>query len=116
MLSLDAIMARRSITGTLRPDAISPHQAPGFTKVLQDAGLRRAGGGFGPGLALTRAEIPFSIDAQGFASAQRPGILGIVGVHGDGKYALATGEANLDATIVPAYWLNALPGKIPVVG
>lgn len=91
--------------------------APGITKVLEGMtlyGLAEAASG--PGLKITRAEIPFTLadgvlhlnSLRAFASA--------LGFTASGTVDLAGGNCDIDATVVPLYALNALPGKIPLLG
>ncbi len=117
-LSLDAMYGgAEPVTGTLSAAQFRLTQAPVFTKVLQGMtvyGVPEATSG--PGLELTQAEIPFSLDASALHVHDARASSASLGFTAAGSVQLADGDANLDATIVPAYWLNALPGKIPLVG
>jgi hypothetical protein len=70
----------------------------------------------GPGLEFDHAIVPFSIargtlrldDARAYSAS--------LGFTASGPIALADGACDLSGTIIPAYAINALPGKIPVVG
>jgi hypothetical protein len=92
-------------------------QAPAFGKVLQGLTIYGVGEATsGPGLEFDHAIIPFSIargtlnldDARAYSEA--------LGFTASGPIALADGACDLHGTIIPAYAINALPGKIPVVG
>jgi Protein of unknown function/AsmA-like C-terminal region len=117
-LSLDATYGGAApVTGTLKLTQFRLLQAPAFTKVLQGITVYGApAAASGPGLELTRAEIPFSVDSQTLHLHDARASSASLGFTATGSVLLANGDANLDATIVPAYWLNALPGKIPVLG
>ena len=91
--------------------------APGFIKVLQSATLYGVAEAVsGPGLLINHAIVPFTLDG---------GVLGLqgadaysesLGFTASGTVDTDTGICNLDTTIVPAYALNALPGRIPLLG
>jgi hypothetical protein len=117
-LSLDAEYGGPApVTGTLSLLQFRILQAPAFTKVLQGItvyGVPEATSG--PGLALTEAEIPFSVDSRMLHLHDARAFSASLGFTATGTVQLANGDVDLDATIVPAYWLNTLPGKIPVLG
>jgi hypothetical protein len=92
-------------------------QAPAFGKVLQGLTIYGVGeAASGPGLEFDHAIVPFSIargtlrldDARAYSAS--------LGFTASGPIALADGACDLSGTIIPAYAINALPGKIPVVG
>jgi hypothetical protein len=70
----------------------------------------------GPGLGFTRLEAPFRYggdllelsDARAFSSS--------LGMTAKGRIDLARETADLQGTIVPAYFFNSLLGDIPLVG
>ncbi len=69
-----------------------------------------------PGLVFSRLVAPFSIGHQVLTLAQARAYSASLGFTASGTIGLADGTADLNATVVPAYALNALPGKIPVIG
>jgi hypothetical protein len=103
--------------GVVRLSQFRLLQAPAFGKVLQSLtiyGVAEAASG--PGLGFDDAIVPFSIargtltldDARAYSAS--------LGFTASGGIALADGACKLRGTIIPAYAINALPGKIPVVG
>lgn len=91
--------------------------APDVTKFLQALTLYGlADAASGPGLKISRAEIPFILQdgvlqlhgARAYSSS--------LGFTASGSFDLVNNTCDLDTTIVPVYALNALPGKIPLIG
>ncbi len=69
-----------------------------------------------PGLGVTTLDAPIRIDDEALrfddARVWQPAL----GLTATGTVTLATGALDLHGTIVPAYVVNALPGRLPVVG
>ncbi len=91
--------------------------APDVTKFLQALTLYGlADAASGPGLKISRAEIPFTLQdgvlqlhgARAWSSS--------LGFTASGSFDLVSNACDLNTTIVPLYALNALPGKIPLIG
>lgn len=91
--------------------------APDVTKFLQALTLYGlADAASGPGLKISRAEIPFTLQdgvlelhgARAWSSS--------LGFTASGSFDLVDNSCDLNTTIVPLYALNALPGKIPLIG
>ena len=104
-------------SGTLELRDFRILHAPVFAKVMQGLTLYGvAEATSGPGLLFNRAIVPFTLahgvlhldGARAFSAS--------LGFTTSGTIRLADDEADLDATIIPAYALNALPGKIPLLG
>jgi hypothetical protein len=91
--------------------------APDVTKVLEALTLYGvANAASGPGLLVSHSVIPFTL---------REGVLGLhdarastssLGFTASGTVNLTTNFANIEATVVPLYALNSLPGRIPLIG
>ena len=70
----------------------------------------------GPGLAFDQLTSPFTLtgsvldlrDARAYSSS--------LGVTAQGQVDFARATLNLQGTIVPAYALNTLPGRVPLIG
>ena len=91
--------------------------APGFTKVLQEATLYGVAEAIsGPGLLIDHATIPFLFDGSVLTLQGADAYSESLGFTASGTVNTSTNMCNLDTTIVPAYALNALPGKIPLLG
>jgi Protein of unknown function/AsmA-like C-terminal region len=117
-VSLDATYGDdEPVTGTLSLANFRMLKAPVITKILQGFTLYGVGEATsGPGLLFDRAVVPFSINHQTLRLDGARAFSASLGFTASGNITLANAEANLDATIVPAYLLNTLPGKIPLVG
>jgi hypothetical protein len=92
-------------------------QVPVFAKVMQGLtlyGVRAATSG--PGLGFDRAVAPFTMDATALHLRGARAFSDSLGFTASGSIALGDGTADIDATIVPAYAINTLPGKIPLIG
>lgn len=104
-------------TGVVRLDNFRLLQAPGFAKVLQSLTIYGvAAAASGPGLAFERLVAPFGIADNVLTLSGARAFSSSLGFTASGTIDLVSGAAALTATIIPAYALNALPGKIPVVG
>lgn len=91
--------------------------APVMAKVLQGLSIYgMPAATSGPGLALTRLTAPFSIAGSVVRLRNGRAFSASLGFTGTGTIDLARKTYDLSGTIVPAYALNALPGKIPVIG
>jgi hypothetical protein len=91
--------------------------APALGKILQGLTIYGAPEAAAtPGLAFSRLVAPFSIAHQVLTLAQARAYSASLGFTASGTIGLDDGAADLTATVVPAYALNALPGKIPVIG
>ncbi len=109
--------AAAPMTGVTRITNFRLFGAPAFAKILQALtvlGIPEAASG--PGLKFDRMVVPFAVEN------------GLITLHGGRAYSAslgftASGTLDLDAgsydiqgTVVPAYALNTLPGKIPLIG
>jgi hypothetical protein len=91
--------------------------APDVTKFLQALTLYGlADVASGPGLRISRSEIPFTLQNNVLTLREARAYSSSLGFTASGNVNLATGMMDLDATIVPAYAVNSLPGKIPLIG
>ncbi|MBU6448678.1 MAG: hypothetical protein KGQ26_03540 [Rhodospirillales bacterium] len=91
--------------------------APGFIKILQAATLYGVAEAVsGPGLLLDHATFPFTLDGGVLTLHGADAYSESLGFTASGTVNTGTGICNLDTTIIPAYALNALPGKIPLLG
>jgi hypothetical protein len=70
----------------------------------------------GPGLLFFRLVAPFTIGDQIVTLKGARAYSASLGVTASGTIDLAKNMYDLGGTVVPAYLLNALPGKIPLIG
>lgn len=91
--------------------------APVMAKVLQGLSLYGVPAATsGPGLAITRLTAPFSIAGPIVTLHNGRAFSASLGFTAAGSVDLARKRYDLAGTIVPAYALNTLPGRIPVIG
>ena len=91
--------------------------APLIGKILQGMtlyGLAEATSG--PGLVFSHLVAPFTLAHQVLTIRQGRAFSASLGVTMAGQVDFARKDYNLAGTIVPAYALNSLPGRIPVLG
>jgi hypothetical protein len=70
----------------------------------------------GPGLTFTRVVIPFHYDGADITLDDAHASNSSLGLTAKGRIGLASGQISLAGTIVPAYFFNAILGKLPLVG
>ena len=70
----------------------------------------------GDGIAFSRLELPFSVEGNVLTVQDARASGFAVGVNAEGTVDLETDEVDMSGTIVPAYSLNTLVDKIPVLG
>jgi len=106
------------IKGTLEINEFTLVKAPTLTRILTLASLEGilellSGG---QGIAFAKLEMPFELQNGTLRIAEGRAFGPALGVTVDGTFSLATAEADLAGTIVPAYTVNSLLGNIPVLG
>jgi hypothetical protein len=105
------------VAGTLTAAKFRLMDAPVFGKILQ--GLTVYGFGAatsGPGLAFDHASAPFSVAGGVLRLNGARAYSSSLGFTGTGTIVLDSGETDIHGTIIPAYAINSLPGKIPLIG
>jgi len=104
-------------TGTLTLKDFRLRQAPAFTKVMQGLTLYGVGAATsGPGLGFTQAVVPFTLTGPELQLHDARAYSPSLGFTASGRIGVDDGSVDMDATIVPAYAVNTLPGKIPLLG
>jgi hypothetical protein len=92
-------------------------KAPGFTKIMQALTLYGVpAAASGPGLSFARAVVPFSLAGQTLTLRGARAFSASLGFTASGRIGLDDGSLDVDTTVIPAYEINALLGKLPVVG
>ncbi len=109
--------SNHTLTGTAELSDFRIHQAPALGRLLQAMTLYGLVDVMrGPGLAFAKLEAPFRLtdgklevtDARAFSPS--------LGLTAMGQIDFNESQANLQGTIVPAYFFNSLLGNVPVVG
>ncbi len=116
-LNLQAEYGGAPAEGVLKLSQARMVNAPGFIKVLQAATLYGVAEAVsGPGLLIDHATIPFTLDGDVLHLQGADAYSESLGFTASGTVNTSTDICNLATTIVPAYALNALLGKIPLLG
>ena len=105
------------ITGSATMTHFSILNAPVVGKILQGItvlGIPEAASG--PGLEFSELVAPFSINDHVLSLKGANAHSASLGLTASGTVDLKESTCDLDGTIVPAYALNSLPGKIPLLG
>ncbi len=90
---------------------------PVFAKVLQAVTIYGIGEATsGPGLGFDTAVVPFSVAGDELSLNGARAFSTSLGFTASGTIRLGDEETNIDSTVVPAYAINALLGKIPLIG
>lgn len=91
--------------------------APVMAKVLQGLSLYGVPAATsGPGLAITHLIAPFRIEGSVVTLKNGRAYSPSLGFTATGRINLAARRYDLSGTIVPAYALNTLPGRLPIIG
>ncbi|MGI3778838.1 MAG: AsmA-like C-terminal region-containing protein [Janthinobacterium lividum] len=105
------------VDATLRLDGFNLLGAPAAARLLQGAtvfGLVDLL--HGPGLHVAHLELPFRMAGRVIDLHDARASSASLGATAAGRVDLATRTLDLAGTIVPAYLLNQLPGRLPLVG
>ncbi len=70
----------------------------------------------GPGLVFDRVTIPIQLDGSVLTVSNARAFSSSLGVTAEGSVDLGHDTADLHGTIVPAYAINTLPGRLPLIG
>jgi hypothetical protein len=107
----------RPLTGTATIEDFRVRGAPALAKLLQAMTLY----GLievmqGPGLGFTRLVAPFRLTDEALDLADARAFSSSLGLTAKGRIELDAQQLDMQGTIVPAYFFNALLGNIPLVG
>lgn len=109
--------ADRSLHGTVELLNIRVNRAMALGKLLQAMTLYGVWDAMrGPGVAFTHLIAPFTLYGHTLRLANARAFSPSLGLTASGRIDITTGYANLQGTIVPAYFFNNLLGKLPLVG
>jgi hypothetical protein len=105
------------LSGTADIEDFRVRDAPAMAKVLQAMtlyGLVDLVGG--PGLGFTRLIAPFRLSGSVLELSEARAFSASLGMTAKGRVDLAADRADIDGTVVPAYFFNSLLGKVPLIG
>jgi hypothetical protein len=105
------------VSGTTRLNKFRLLKAPAVAKLLEAItvfGIPDAASG--PGMPFRQLVAPFRFDAGVMTLTDARAYAASLGFTASGTIDLNAGMYDIHGTVVPAYALNALPGKIPLIG
>lgn len=109
--------AAHALTGSLEIADFRVRGAPALGKLLQAMTLYGLVDVVrGPGLGFATLTAPFTLADDVLELKEMRAFSPSLGMTAKGTLNLAAETANLEGTIVPAYFFNSLLGKIPVLG
>jgi len=119
-LKLDAVTDQRGpqefVAGKLVLRDFKVVRAPVLAKVLAVGSLSGIAAMVqGEGLPVSKARVPFRWEAERFVFSEVRAI-GAVGLTADGVIDRRAGTCDVRGNIIPAYTLNTVLGKIPLLG
>ncbi len=115
--SFDDRQPNAPFTGTMSLARFRVRGAPWVGKLLQGLTLYGLVDALrGPGLVFERLTTPFSIDGSVINLKQARAYSSSLGMTALGWLDFHRQTMDLRGTIVPAYFLNTLPGRVPLIG
>ncbi|MFL5284152.1 MAG: AsmA-like C-terminal region-containing protein [Rhodopila sp.] len=120
-LTLDANFGRpvgyRPLAGTAEITDVTVKNSPVLGKLLQAVTLYGLVDALrGPGMAFTRVTVPFQYNGTSLSIDQARAYNSSLGLTAKGTITLPSGRISINGTIVPAYFFNAMLGRLPFVG
>jgi hypothetical protein len=115
--SFDDRVSSQPLSGTAEIEDFRIRDAPAMARVLQAMtlyGLVDLVGG--PGLGFSRLIAPFRLDGPVLELSEARAFSASLGMTAKGRIDLAADRADIDGTVVPAYFFNSLLGKVPLIG
>ena len=107
----------RPLIGTARIEDFRVRGSVGLAKLLQAMTLYGLVDVLsGPGLGFTRLIAPFQLDEDTLVLNDARAFSPSLGMTAKGRLELDAERADIEGTIVPAYFFNSMLGNIPLVG
>jgi hypothetical protein len=115
--TLDGPIGLHPLAGTATIDSVVVRNSPALGKLLQAITLYGMVDALrGPGMAFSQIVVPFRYDGANLNVDEAHAYNSSLGLTADGRINLASGQASLTGTIVPAYFFNSMLGQLPLVG
>ena len=113
----DDVRPGNTLAGTAQLSSFRIHQAPALGRLLQAMTLYGLVDVMrGPGLAFARLDAPFRLTDGKLELTDALAFSPSLGLTAKGTIDFDASQANLQGTIVPAYFFNSLLGNMPLVG
>jgi hypothetical protein len=114
---LPAGLGLAPMTGTASLEGVVVRNSPVLGKLLQAITLYGLVDALrGPGMMFGRIAATFRYDGRDVFVDNGVAQNSSLGVTAQGRVAMGAGSSEVQGTIVPAYFFNALPGKLPLIG
>ncbi len=115
--SFDDRQAGSPFNGTIDLRSFRVREAPVVGKVLQGVTLYGLVDALsGPGLVFDHLASSFRLDGSMLEIGEARAYSASLGVTASGRLDFGRSRIDLKGTIVPAYFFNALPGRVPLLG
>jgi hypothetical protein len=113
----DDTKPQRPLSGRAEISGFRLRQVPAIARLLQAMSLY----GLvelvqGPGLGFDQLVAPFTLQNQVLTLNDARAYSASLGMTAKGRIDLRHKTADIDGTIVPAYFFNTLPGRLPLIG
>jgi hypothetical protein len=110
-------LPNQPLSGTARIEDFRIRNAPAMARLLQAMTLYGLVDSIsGPGLGFSRLIAPFRLSGPVLDLREARAFNASLGLTAKGSIDLAADHADVNGTIVPAYFFNTLLGRIPLVG
>ncbi len=110
-------LAGAPLSGSFDLSHFSVRNAPIVGKILQGLTLYGLGEALsGPGLVFDRLATPFQLTGSVLDVSNARAYSASLGVTARGLLNFSQGTVSLQGTVVPLYFFNSLPGRIPLLG
>ena len=114
---LPAGLGLAPMTGTASLEGVVVRNSPVLGKLLQAVTLYGLVDALrGPGMMFSRIAAPLRYDGHDVFVDNLVAQNSSLGLTAQGRIAMGAGPSEVHGTIVPAYFFNALPGKLPLIG
>jgi hypothetical protein len=120
-LSVNGLFDDRSagdpLSGTAEIEEFRVRNAPAMARVLQAMTLYGVMDMVnGPGLGFTKLVAPFRLAGSVLELTEARAFSSSLGLTAKGRVDLARNNADIQGTVVPAYFFNSLLGRVPLIG
>ena len=117
--SADLDQTPRSVSGSgdLKIRNFTMWGAPMIARIISLASFRGLANALsGQGVPITRLVVPFELDGQVVTINQARLVGSDIGARADGRVNLGADTLNITGTVAPAYTVNRIIGRIPIIG
>lgn len=115
--TLDGPLGFSPLAGTAQLEQVVVKNSPVLGKLLQAITLYGLVDALrGPGMLFNQIAVPFRYDGHDLHLENAVARNASLGLTAEGRIGMGSAPSLINGTIVPAYFFNALPGQLPLVG